>query len=255
MANKNYYDIIGISKSASEIDITKAFNKKLSEINQLEALDKIPKLQTLIEAFSILSNQKKRADYDIFLTTGQAIIPIENSNQYTSTSLVERIKFETTDGNVEQKLPVIIEKVNDILGRVKDHHVILKYRGEQIGPQIPMEYAIALEAAGLLGAGMVRTIVANFGLKTLFDVEIVSKSEKHISAGDEHFQNGEFKEAREEYLSAFAMNKKSSLACLRLGVINKVQGNSKEAEEWFQKVISIDSKSEHAKLAKKHLNT
>ena len=55
-----------------------------------------------------------------------------------------------------------------------------------------MGYAIALEALGLLGAGMVRTVVANLGVKTFLDVEFVSRSEEHVQKGDHFFHKGDF---------------------------------------------------------------
>ena len=255
MEEKNYYELLQVSSDSKLADITLAFNRRLKEINESDAADKLDKLQIVIEAFSILSNEEKRADYDTYLQKGQALIIGEEENcTFNSTSLVERIRFEKTGADLEQRIPSLISKIDNVFSKVKDHTVRLKYKGKQIGPDIPMGYAIALEAMGLLGAGVVRTVVTNLGVKTLFDIEISSKSEEHVSTGDELLKNGDLDLAEKEYFTALELNNKSSLACMRLGVLNKIQGKKDEASKWFQKVISMDEVSKMAEAARLHLS-
>ncbi|MFC1849940.1 DnaJ domain-containing protein [candidate division CSSED10-310 bacterium] len=253
MIEKNYYELLGVSATASLAEITQAFNRRLREINERNAETKIEELQSVIEAFAILSKAEKRADYDKFLETGQAIVLGEQEPVFESTSLVERIKFETTGKNFEKVLPSLIEKVDNLLNRVQDHNVRLKYRGKQIGPDVPMGYVIALEALGLMGAGMVRTLVANLGVKTLFDVEVISRSEQFVKKGDEYYQNGELDLAQQQYFTALNLNNKSALACIRLGVLNKIRGNSEEARSWFQKAQIYEPESPLAEEAQEQL--
>jgi len=250
----NYYQLLEVDPQASVPDITAAFNRKLQDINDRNAVTKIEELQILIEAFAILSNQEKRIDYDVFLKTGQAITVDLEEPRFSSTSLVERIRFETTGADLEKKAPLLIEKISHVLKRVQDQTVRLRYRGKQIGPDIPMQYAIALEALGLLGSGIVRTVVANLGVKTLFDVEVVSLSEERIKTGDNFYQRGELDLAEKEYLAALDHYEKSALACLKLGILKKIQAQRDEAIYWFKKALALGPETELAKEAQRNLD-
>ncbi|WP_268913154.1 molecular chaperone DnaJ [Lentilactobacillus sp. SPB1-3] len=66
MANKDYYDILGVSKDASEDDIKHAY-RKLSkkyhpDINK--APDAEEKFKDITEAYEVLGDSQKRANYD-----------------------------------------------------------------------------------------------------------------------------------------------------------------------------------------------
>ena len=67
MAKRDYYDILGVPKNASEADIKKAYRKKAVQYHP----DKNPddkkaeeKFKEVGEAFEILSDDQKRAAYD-----------------------------------------------------------------------------------------------------------------------------------------------------------------------------------------------
>ena len=66
---EDYYDILGISKSASAAEIKKAYRKKAIEFHP----DKNPndktaeaKFKKAAEAYEVLGNEEKRAKYDQF---------------------------------------------------------------------------------------------------------------------------------------------------------------------------------------------
>jgi len=69
MAKRDYYEILGVNKSASETDIKKAYRKKAIEYHP----DKNPdnkeaeaKFKEAAEAYEVLSNPEKRQRYDQF---------------------------------------------------------------------------------------------------------------------------------------------------------------------------------------------
>jgi molecular chaperone DnaJ len=69
MANKNYYDILGVSKDASSDDIKKAFRKKAHEYHPDKKTGDEAKFKEINEAYQVLGNEQKRKQYDQFGTT------------------------------------------------------------------------------------------------------------------------------------------------------------------------------------------
>lgn len=62
---RDYYEVLGVSKSASEGDIKKAFRKKAHQLHPDKGGDKA-KFQEVNEAYQVLSDPQKRAQYDQF---------------------------------------------------------------------------------------------------------------------------------------------------------------------------------------------
>lgn len=63
---KNYYDILGVPKNASEEDIKKAFRKLAQKYHPDKKGGDEAKFKEASEAYSILSDKKKRAEYDTY---------------------------------------------------------------------------------------------------------------------------------------------------------------------------------------------
>ena len=61
---KDYYDILGVSRSASEDEIKKAFRKKAHEVHPDKAGGDEAKFKEVNEAYQVLSNKEKRGQYD-----------------------------------------------------------------------------------------------------------------------------------------------------------------------------------------------
>lgn len=66
MANKDYYDILGISKDASDAEIKKAYRKlsKKYHPDLNDAPDAEAKFKEITEAYEVLGDSQKRANYD-----------------------------------------------------------------------------------------------------------------------------------------------------------------------------------------------
>ena len=63
---KNYYDILGVPKNASKDEIKKAFRKLASKYHPDKKTGDESKFKEISEAYSVLSNDKKRAEYDTY---------------------------------------------------------------------------------------------------------------------------------------------------------------------------------------------
>lgn len=68
MAKRDYYEILGVSKTADDNEIKKAFRKKAMEFHpdRNKAPDAEEKFKEVNEAYEVLSDKNKRATYDQF---------------------------------------------------------------------------------------------------------------------------------------------------------------------------------------------
>lgn len=67
--SKNYYDILGVSKSASQDEIKKAFRKLAHEHHPDKTNGNEAKFKEINEAYQVLGNEEKRKQYDQFGST------------------------------------------------------------------------------------------------------------------------------------------------------------------------------------------
>ncbi len=72
MANRDYYDILGVGRGIGEEDIRKAFRKKAMEFHpdRNKSADAEEKFKEINEAYQVLSDPNKRAQYDRFGKAG-----------------------------------------------------------------------------------------------------------------------------------------------------------------------------------------
>ncbi len=66
---KDYYNILGINKSASQDEIKKAFRKKAHVFHPDKKGGDEAKFKEANEAYQVLGNEKKKAQYDQFGST------------------------------------------------------------------------------------------------------------------------------------------------------------------------------------------
>ena len=63
---KNYYDILGVDKKASKEDIKKAFRTLAHKYHPDKKGGSADKFKEASEAYSVLSDDQKRAQYDMY---------------------------------------------------------------------------------------------------------------------------------------------------------------------------------------------
>ncbi|MBI4837340.1 MAG: molecular chaperone DnaJ [Candidatus Portnoybacteria bacterium] len=66
---KDYYEILGVSKSASDDEIKKAYRRLAQQYHPDKAGGEAEKFKEINEAYQVLSDKQKRAQYDQFGTT------------------------------------------------------------------------------------------------------------------------------------------------------------------------------------------
>ncbi len=65
-SKKDYYDLLGVDKKATKDDIKKAFHKLAHKFHPDKSSGDADKFKEVSEAYSILSDDKKRAEYDSY---------------------------------------------------------------------------------------------------------------------------------------------------------------------------------------------
>ncbi len=66
MAKRDYYEVLGVGKSASKDEIKKAFHKLAHKFHPDKKEGDADKFKEVSEAYSILGDEKKRAEYDSY---------------------------------------------------------------------------------------------------------------------------------------------------------------------------------------------
>ena len=68
MSNNTFYDILGVTYKATPDEITAAKNKLAKkyhpDVNMRKGIDTTEKMQEILEAYAVLSDKEKRAEYD-----------------------------------------------------------------------------------------------------------------------------------------------------------------------------------------------
>lgn len=65
-SNKDYYEVLGIAKGASKDEVKKAFHKLAHKYHPDKAGGDAERFKEASEAYSVLSDEKKRAEYDAY---------------------------------------------------------------------------------------------------------------------------------------------------------------------------------------------
>ena len=97
MANKDYYKTLGVDKGASQEDIKKAF-RKLAMEHHPDKGGNAEKFKEVSEAYSVLSDTQKRAQYDTYGSAGPAGGGGFNGNQQYGGAGFEGFDFSGFNG-------------------------------------------------------------------------------------------------------------------------------------------------------------
>ena len=107
--SKNYYDILGVSKTATQDEIKKAYRKIAIENHP----DKNPgnkaaeeKFKEAAEAYSVLSDEKKRKEYDNPVTGGQQFSSGFNFNDFNIDEILKGFGFGSSRGGFNTNVKV-----------------------------------------------------------------------------------------------------------------------------------------------------
>lgn len=97
--SKNYYDVLGVPRDASEQDIKKAYRKLALKYHpdKNPAEDAEEKFKEIAEAYDVLSNPEKKSTYDRYGNVKGGSNPFRRSSQSNGAGFQEFRQFHTID--------------------------------------------------------------------------------------------------------------------------------------------------------------
>ena len=122
MEGKTYYQILGVSSTASLAEITAAKNRLAKEyhpdVNMRKGIDTTALMQEVLEAYQILSDETTRADYDRRIAGRSAVMQTFDLHQAAENEAQEDPAFVTYWKASNDLYDIVTE--SDALFRQKD---------------------------------------------------------------------------------------------------------------------------------------
>ncbi|MBP9765930.1 MAG: molecular chaperone DnaJ [Candidatus Pacebacteria bacterium] len=115
MSQKNYYELLGITKSASKEEVKKAFYKLASKYHPDKKTGDEAKFKEINEAYQVLSNDQKRKEYD---TYGQTFSGAGSQNGAGAGGFGQGQGFGGFDQGDFNNMNFDFEDIGDIFGEM-----------------------------------------------------------------------------------------------------------------------------------------
>ncbi len=153
----------------------------------------------------------------------------------------DRFRLNVDPENIDDSLQQLGEKLRNTVNTGRYTRVRLRYRGKQIGPDIPMAALLAGEVAAFWATGWFRALVFNLGIKSFVEVELVHAADELVQEGVDLYLDGEVDAAEARYREALKKKADDPSALYNLGVLLRVTGRRQEAIQCFERA-AMDSK-------------
>ena len=161
---------------------------------------------------------------------------IETPDEETSEGF--RVEFDPEDldaslAALRQRLAALWESVEGGAQSALHTKVRLRFRGERLGPDLPLLLFLAAEGVAFVAFGPLRAVLGNLAGRAVLDVELVHLSDELVSEGKEAYQHGEIELAEAKYRAALGKRPQDAAALYHLGVLLRVTGRVPEAKRCF----------------------
>lgn len=120
----NYYELLGVSKTATPEEIKKAYRKLAKEYHPDMANGDAAKFKSINEAYDILKDPVKRQQYDSPQTSNQYSYSTQNMNDIFETFFGSSRRVMRKNANITISVKIDLEDVltgKDIIGKYKLH--------------------------------------------------------------------------------------------------------------------------------------
>jgi len=151
MSNESYYDILGVTYKATSDEITAAKNKLAKmyhpDVNMRKGIDTTEKMQEILEAYSVLSDKEKRAEYDREIRGTTSVMQTfdlsrteEDSDEITDSGFVIYWKSSNQLYEIVSEASDLFRKKSNDKELAKLARLALKYILILRGGRIPEKY-------------------------------------------------------------------------------------------------------------------
>jgi len=168
----------------------------------------------------------------------------------------QRFKVDIDPDAIDDSLKELGARVRTLYDQGRYTKVRLRYKGKQLGPDIPVTLFLAGEVASFWWAGPLRALIVNMGVRSFLEVELVHEADSVVLQGVELYMDGEVDAAEERYRTALRMKPDDTAGLYNLGVLLRVTGRKDEAIGCFRKA-AIDEEhpdGERARSALERMN-
>lgn len=148
---------------------------------------------------------------------------------------IDPSQVEDAVAKLRERLEAWRQRAEDGVSSAQYTKVRVKYRGRQIGPDLPLAAFLAGEGVALAAIGPIYTLLGNLVGKAVLEVVFVHDADTLVADGRDAYTHGETELAEARYREALLRRKDDPSALYHLGVLLRVTGRADEAMQCFRK--------------------
>lgn len=138
-------------------------------------------------------------------------------------------KLEIDPDQIEETLKRLRDRLRDSFSTGRYTKVRLSYRGQAIGPDIPLAVFLAGEGVAFWLLSPIAALLVNLGAKAILDVEFIHEADELVAEGLALYLDGEVDAAERKYRQALDRRPDDPSALYNLGTLLRVSGRKEEA--------------------------
>ena len=147
----------------------------------------------------------------------------------------EGFRLEVNPEQIEQTLRELRRRVAEAFHAGRFTKVRLSYRGQRVGPDIPLAVFLAGEGVAFWLLSPLPALLVNLGARAILDVEFLHEADELVDEGVQHYLSGDLKAAEAAYRKALSRRDDDPSALYNLGVVLQVSGRADEAVQMWRK--------------------
>ncbi len=138
-------------------------------------------------------------------------------------------RIEVDPNQVQDAIKELRRRISQTFQASRHTRVRLSFRGQRIGPDIPLAVFLAGEGAAFWFLTPLTALLVNLGAKAVLDVEFVHDADELVQEGLEHYLAGDLGQAEAAYRKALRKRPDDPSALYHLATLAKVRGDLETA--------------------------